>query len=69
MQWKLLNPGTSENFMYRIYIAVPRINTDALAEKAKIWKINLVKGTRQISPLASVEGVSIFVFLEIGRHW
>ena len=28
-------------------MAVPRIDTDALAEKAKIWKFNLVKGIRQ----------------------
>ncbi len=31
----LLIPGASEKIVYRIYIAVPRINTDALAEKAK----------------------------------
>jgi hypothetical protein len=49
--------------------AVPRTDTGALAEKAKILKLNLVKGIRHISPLASVERMSIFVFLEIGRHW
>ena len=32
----MLSPGVSENTMYRIYMAVPRIDTDALAEKAKI---------------------------------
>lgn len=52
----------------RILISVPRFDTDALAEKAKIWKFNPVKGIRQIGPLALVEGVSIFVFLEIKRH-
>ena len=45
--WKLLIPGASENIMFRICMAVPRIDTDALAEKAKIWKVNLVKGIRQ----------------------
>ena len=43
----MLIPRTSEKIMFRIWIAVPRINTDALAEKAKIWKFNLVKGIRQ----------------------
>ena len=62
-------PGVSEKFMYWVEIAVPRFDTDALAEKAKIWKFNLVKGIRHIGSLASVEGVSIFVCLEIGMHW
>jgi hypothetical protein len=35
-----------KTIMYRIYMAVPRIETDALAEKAKILKFNLVKGIR-----------------------
>ncbi len=48
--------------MHRIYLAVPRISTNALAEKAKTCKFKLVKGIRQVSPLAQVEGVSIFVF-------
>ena len=69
MWWKSLIPGANENFVYRTYLAVPRFDTDALAEKAKIWKFNPVKGTRHTGPLASVEGVSIFVFLEIIRHW
>jgi hypothetical protein len=34
-----------------MYMAVPRIDTDALAEKAKICKFNLVKGIRQHWPL------------------
>ena len=32
----LLIPRVSEKIVSRIYIAVPRIDTDALAEKAKI---------------------------------
>ena len=49
--------------MYRIYVAVPRINTDALAEKAKIWKINLVKGIRQHWPFSlGIRGVYICFF-------
>ena len=48
--------------VHRILISVPRFNTDALAEKAKILRFNLVKGIRHIGPLASVEGVSMFVF-------
>jgi len=43
-----------EKFMSRFKKAVPRSNTGALAEKAKTCKVKLVKGTRQISPLASV---------------
>jgi len=46
----------------RNYMAVPRIGTDALAEKAKICRFNLVKGIRQVSPVTSVEGMSNFVF-------
>jgi hypothetical protein len=64
----MLIPGASEKIVYRFYTSVPRFDTDALAEKAKILKFNPVKGIRHIGPLASVEGVSIFVFLEIGRH-
>ena len=66
---KLSIPGASEKIVHKIYLAVPRFGTDALAEKAKIWKFNLVKGIRHIGSLASVEGVSIFVCLEIGMHW
>ncbi len=62
MQWKSLIPGASEMVVYRTYIAVPRIDTDALAEKAKTWKFNLVKGIRQISLVSSVEEVPISVF-------
>jgi hypothetical protein len=54
--------GAREKIVYRNKLAVPRFNTDALAEKAKTCKDKLVKGIRHISPLASVEGVSIFVF-------
>ena len=53
--------------VHRILTSVPRINTDALAEKAKIWRFNIVKGIRHTGPLASVEGVSMFVFLEIKK--
>ena len=42
-------------------MAVPRFGTDALAEKAKTWRFNTVKGIRQVSPVASAEGMSIFV--------
>ena len=69
MGWKLLISRASEKIVYRVYIPVPRFDTDALAEKAKIWKFNPVKGIRHIGPLASVEGVSIFVFLEMEMHW
>ena len=68
MWWKLLIPGINEKIVYRVWISVPRFDTDALAEKAKIWKFNTVKGIRHIGPLASVEGVSMFVFLEMERH-
>ena len=41
-------------------MAVPRIDTDALAEKAKIWKFNLVKGIRQHWPFSfGIRGVYI----------
>ena len=60
-------PGVREKFVYRFYSAVPRTDTGALAEKAKTCKDNLVKGTRHIGPVASVEGVSMIVF-EILRH-
>ena len=36
----------SEKFVYRFKQAVPRFNTDALAEKAKTCKAKLVKGIR-----------------------
>ena len=39
---------------YRDLLAVPRIDTDALAEKAKTCKEKLVKGIRQFGPLSSV---------------
>ena len=51
MQWKSLIPGANEKVVYRAYLAVPRFDTDALAEKAKTWKFKLVKGTRHIGPL------------------
>ena len=54
--------------MYRNYLAVPRISTDALAEKAKTCRFNLVKGTRHIGPVTSVEGMSNFVF-DIRMHY
>jgi len=61
MQWKSLSPWTNEKIVNRTCRAVPRIDTDALAEKAKIWRFNLVKGIRQVSPVTSVEGMSNFV--------
>jgi len=42
-------------------MAVPITDTGALAEKAKTCKDKLIKGIRQVSPVASAEGVSIFV--------
>ena len=60
MNWKIL--GAREKTMSRNKSAVPRFNTEALAEKAKTCKAKLVKGIRHIGPLASVEGVSTFVF-------
>jgi hypothetical protein len=47
-------PRVRENIVHRNYLAVPRTNTGALAEKAKTRKDNLVKGTRQSSPVSSV---------------
>ncbi len=60
MNWKIL--GARETITSRNKLAVPRFNTEALAEKAKTCKAKLVKGIRHIGPLASVEGVSRFVF-------
>ncbi len=40
--------------VHRVKISVPRFNTDALAEKAKILKFNLVKGIRHTGPVSSV---------------
>ena len=48
--------------MYKHSGAVPRFNTDTLAEKAKTCKFKLVKGIRQIGAVSSVEGVSNVVF-------
>ena len=58
----LLILRASEKFVHRHNLAVPRSSTGALAEKAKMCKVKLVKGIRQISPVASVEGVSMAVF-------
>ena len=41
------SPVKRQSLIHRIYMAVPRIDTDALAEKAKMCKFNLVKGIRQ----------------------
>ena len=41
--------------------AVPRTGTGALAEKAKTWREKSIEGIRQVSPVASAEGMSIFV--------
>ena len=59
--------GAREKAAYRNSRAVPRINTDALAEKAKTCKLKLVKGIRHIGAVSSVEGVSNFVS-DIRRH-
>ena len=45
----------------RAQLAVPTTGTGALAEKAKTCKAKPTKGIRQVSPVASAEGVSIFV--------
>ena len=55
-------PGAREKIVHRYSGAVPRSNTGALAEKAKTCKLKLVKGTRHIGAVSSVEGVSNFVF-------
>jgi len=59
-QWKIC--------CLRIQLAVPTTGTGALAEKAKTWKAKLTKGIRQVSPVASAEGVSIFVIPEMWLH-
>ena len=44
-------------------MAVSRINTNALAEKAKICKFNLVKGIRQHWPFSfGIKGVYLCFF-------
>ena len=48
----LLSPGVNEKVMLRVYLAVPRFNTNALAEKAKTCKFKLVKGIRQQWPFS-----------------
>ncbi len=49
-----------KSLCFRKNMAVPRINTDALAEKAKICKFNLVKGIRQHWPFSfGIRGVYI----------
>ena len=50
--WISDNHQNSKEFWDRNLLAVPRINTDAQAEKAKTCKDKLIKGIRQISPLA-----------------
>ena len=47
--------------MLLIHPTVPTTGTGALAEKAKTCKAKSTKGTRQVSPVASAEGMSIFV--------
>jgi len=58
----LLIPRASEKAMFLGQLTVPTTDTGALAEKAKTCKINPIKGIRQVSPVASAEGMSIFVF-------
>ena len=63
----MLIPGAREKIVHRIYMAVPRFGTDALAEKAKIWKFNLVKGIRQHWPFVfGIRGV-YFCFFRNGE--
>ena len=65
----MLIPGASEKIALLIQLTVPTTDTGALAEKAKTWKVKPIKGIRHISPVASAEGMSIFVCLEICMHW
>ena len=67
-QTKFLIPGASEKIILLIQLAVPTTGTGALAEKAKTWKGKPTKGIRQISPVTSVEGMSIFVSFESELH-
>ena len=54
-QWKRILLGQ---------LTVPTTDTGALAEKAKTWKGKPVKGIRHISPVASAQGMSIFVIFQ-----
>ena len=56
-----LIPRVSEKAIFLDQLTVPTTDTGALAEKAKTCKINPIKGIRQVSPVASAEGMSIFV--------
>ncbi len=57
----MLIPRASEKFIFLVQLAVPTTDTGAQAEKAKTWRVKLIEGLRQVSPVASAEGVSIFV--------
>ena len=41
----------------RSTVTVPRTSTGPLAEQAKLWQENSGKGTRQVGPVSSQEGV------------
>lgn len=56
-----------KNLTLRKFIAVPRIGTDALAEKAKILKLNLVKGNRQHWPFSFGRRGVYFCFFRNGK--
>ena len=58
---KPLIPGASEKLILLVQSSVPTTDTGAQAEKAKTCKGKPIKGIRQISPVTSVEGMSIFV--------
>ena len=72
MQKNLLNKIADSRSKWKDYIldliAVPTTGTGALAEKAKTWRVKPIKGIRQISPVTSVEGMSIFVYFESCMH-
>ena len=56
-----LIPRASEKIILLTKSPVPTTDTGALAEKAKIWRVKPIEGIRQFSPVASAEGMSIFV--------
>ncbi len=61
-------PRVNEKCIILVLHAVPTTDTGALAEKAKTCREKPIKGIRHIGPVASAEGVSIFVSLEMGVH-
>ena len=59
-------PGVREKELYKDFeCPYPEPTLVPLDEKSKVWGINLAKGTRQISPVSSVEGVPATVFVRM----